>query len=207
MSHRTALAVIVLLLLGACGRSVKGEERDPKPRSIVRLDVMPSPAFGEGCFGEDGTTPQPCSTILPYPYPSDQAALYVCVKPPDGSECEERLVVNERKGLVEVEPDYWEWAVVGSNDRKVLLALQTQPYCSNFARAKVAQERGSFVITVFTGKDPEKAPIAKAEDGTRARVCTTVGSTPSAIYITLPSPLGNRKILDGSGRTPPKSSE
>jgi hypothetical protein len=210
MVIRRAVFVVTLLLIAACGRgSTEGTPGEapspnpPKPRTVFRIEALPSPAPTVCAEGLDPEGLELCQVFDG----QSEGGLGVCVKapPPDPDSdlepCEPRLLLTAQRGLVEVRPLSWEWAAVSPDDRTLVLAFPTTGTpCDRLDHVKVVESPNSFVITVFLGIDAEKAGKGRDESSKEEYFECILPLVYSATFVTLPSPLGNRQLLDGSGR-------
>ena len=101
------------------------------------------------------------------------------------------LSVVETGDLSNVGPVPWQFATRVDDRTLDVRYLGAQNRCQVLANVRVAESAGEVAITVFLGTPPEHV----------GDVCTNLG-VPARTRVPLSSPLGDRRVLDGSTRPP-----
>jgi hypothetical protein len=183
----------------------------PRERPVVRAVAFrieapspPDPSTGARvtCIGLRGK-PEPCRT--------DPSERYLCIQFQSSDKCvgggqffTERSPGHRLEG---VRPRAWTGAVVGPDDRTIMVGFYTSKLCDVFDRIEVVERPDSFVVTLFTGEDRAAMKILDAKllrkgleiDGSNHCRVGGTGGIKSATIITFPNPLLGRQLFDGSG--------
>jgi hypothetical protein len=110
------------------------------------------------------------------------------VPPGTGPPGKPRLVTPV-PGLREVRPIRWAKAAAGSGRRSLTVAFWSGP-CSDLDHVTLAEEADRVIVTLYAGINPsgDNQPCTQAAEY-------------RAVNVTLSSPLGNRRVVDGAPAT------